>query len=96
MTPPWWLGERPAEAVLGNLATQGIAVHSQQIGSLAQIAIGLPEDVADELLFELAMRVFVAHASRHHFIDEALELLLESYDRAPPVTIAVITADRVR
>src|SRR5688572_805292 len=75
----WQLNSGAPQPVLGDLPTERIAVHSEQIGGLTQVAVGFGQDVADKLLLELPLRVFVAHAPRDHFIDEALELLLDRH-----------------
>ena len=66
-----------AEAVFGDLAAQGVAVHAQETGGSAHVAVGFREDVGDEALLELPVCVFVADAARHHVVNETLELLAQ-------------------
>src|SRR5581483_4289034 len=61
------------EAVLGDLAAERVAVHAEQVGGLAEIAVRAREHVRDEALLELALRILVADTLGHHFVDELIE-----------------------
>ena len=54
----------------------------EQVGGLAQVAVGLGEHVGDELLLELALGVVVAHALRHHLVDQTFELFFSASNDA--------------
>jgi hypothetical protein len=50
------------QAVLRELAAEGIAVHAEEVGSPSQVPVRLGEHLGDELLLELARRIVVADA----------------------------------
>src|SRR5262245_25920760 len=74
----------PAKPVLGNLATERVPVHAEQVGGLAEVPVGLGQDERDELLLELPVGILPADALVHHFIDQSFELFLHG-DTAGPV-----------
>src|SRR5688500_17928415 len=57
------------EAVLGDLPGERIAMNPEDFCGLAEVSIGLREDVGDELLLELPLRVGIAHALRNHRVN---------------------------
>src|SRR5262245_57084256 len=63
------------QPILRDLATERVAMHSQQVGSLSEITVCLEQHMGDELLLELAMRILVADALADHFVDQTFELL---------------------
>ena len=52
-------------------------MHAEEIRGLTQIAVGLQQHACNEFLFELPLRVLVAHTAIDHFLDETLQLLFE-------------------
>src|SRR5688572_30040197 len=66
-----------AQPVGGDLPAQRVAVHAEQVGGAAEVAVGFGENVRDVALFKFPLRVVEADATVHHVVDEALELLAE-------------------
>src|SRR6478609_4273132 len=55
---------------------EGIAVDAQGIRRLAEVAGAAVDHLRHEALLELALRVFVVDAARHHLVDELIEELM--------------------
>jgi hypothetical protein len=61
------------EAMCDDLAAQGVAVHTQQLGRTREIPIRTIEDAQNESLLELALGVSVQDPFVDHLLDKSLK-----------------------
>ena len=49
-------------------------MHAEEVGRLAEVAVGLGQHVRNEAFLELALRIVISDAAGHHVVDQALDV----------------------
>src|SRR5688572_1212845 len=80
----WPRSGEPAQAIFRDFSAKGVPVHAEEVGGPAEVSFGLAEDVCDELLLELALRLFEADALGDHVSDQPVQLFFQRHIRRVP------------
>src|SRR6188472_3714185 len=69
-----------------DLAGQGVAMHPERIGGLAEVAVAAVDDFHDEAAVELARRILVVDAFLDHLGDQLVKQLVHAVTSSRPVS----------
>src|SRR5687767_5728850 len=69
------VSSRAPEPVFVNLPAQGVAVHPEKLGGLADVALDLLQGMTDEALLELTVGVVVADPFGQHLEHQLIQLV---------------------